>query len=113
MGLALIIHRRRWPTLPHETLRILELPPTLRGLRGQMSMEQDHYLVAPLGEYWAVKLNDKVLGTFAERSDAIRAAITVADSAGQHGIASEVLSQAASGETHPIWVYGRDTLSRE
>jgi len=74
-------------------------------------MEQDRYIVVPCGEHWAVKLNGRVLGTFSERSDAIRAAITVANNSGQHGVPSEVLSQAPTGETHPIWVYGRDTLS--
>jgi hypothetical protein len=76
-----------------------------------MSKEQDHYFVVPSGDHWAVKLNGKVLGTFSERSEAIRAAITVANSAGQHGIESRVLSQSSTGETHPIWVYGRDTYS--
>jgi hypothetical protein len=76
-----------------------------------MSKEKDRYCVVPSGEHWAVKLNGKVLGTFSERSEAIRAAITVANNAGQHGVASEVLSQAPNGETHPIWIYGRDTFS--
>ncbi len=74
-------------------------------------MEKDSYLVVPPGEHWAVKLNGGTLGTFESRSEAIRAAITVAHSSGQHGVPSEVLSHAPGGETHPIWVYGRDTYS--
>ncbi len=74
-------------------------------------MERDSYLVVPSGDAWAVKLNARVLGTFSSRGEAIQAAITVAHSSGQHGVPSEVLSQAPGGETHPIWVYGRDTYT--
>ena len=74
-------------------------------------MEKDSYLVVPAGEHWAVKLNSRTLGTFSSRSDAIQAAITVAHTSGEHGVPSEVLSQAPNGDTHPIWIYGRDTYS--
>jgi hypothetical protein len=74
-------------------------------------MEQDRYFVVPSQDQWAVKLNHKILGTFADRNQAIRAAITAAEISGKHGLPAEVLTQAANGETHPVWTYGRDTFS--
>ena len=75
-------------------------------------MEQDQYLVAPLGERWAVKLRDNILATFSRRGEAIEAAITVAQSLGAQGIAGQVLSSDADGDIQPIWTYGVDAYCK-
>ena len=75
-------------------------------------MTQDQYLVARAGDHWAVKLNSKTLRTFPRRSEAIEAAVQVAQRSGEHGIAAQVLSAAPDGDVQPIWTYGRDNYSR-
>ena len=73
--------------------------------------EHDIYIVRPSGARWAVCLKDKTLGVFGERSEAIQAAVVVAEASGRSGRVSEVLAEEEGGETLLIWEVGRDAYS--
>ena len=73
--------------------------------------EHDTYIVQSSGGGgWAVRLNDKTLGVFEHRPEAIEAAVVVAESSGRSGRASGVLSEE-NGELLAIWEVGQDTYS--
>ena len=74
-------------------------------------MQLDRYFIVPADGRWAVQLGTRVLGTFAEKGEAIQAAIAVANSAGRYGGQAEVLTKGQDGEFSPIWTYGRDAYS--
>ena len=77
-----------------------------------MDQQRDLYIVRSCGQQWAVYLEDRTLGTFGERGEAIQAAVLVAESSGRFGRASGVLSQDEDGHVLPIWQVGRDVYSR-
>jgi len=58
-----------------------------------------------------VRLNASTPRMFAERADAIRAAIEAAHQSGEGGIAAEVLTPNEKGEFVPLWTFGHDAYS--
>ena len=72
--------------------------------------EHDTYIIQFSGAAWAVRLNDKTLGVFEQRTEAIHAGIVVAEASGRAGRASEVLSDE-NGALLAIWKVGKDAYS--
>jgi hypothetical protein len=72
--------------------------------------EHDTYIIQSSGAAWAVRLNDKTLGVFEQRAEAIQAGIVVAEASGRAGRASEVLSDE-NGALLAIWEVGKDAYS--
>ena len=73
--------------------------------------ERDTYIVQPSQERWAVRLSGETLAVFEGRSEAIQAAVVVAESSGRSGRASEVLSEQENGDMLLVWEVGRDAYS--
>lgn len=74
-------------------------------------MQLDRYFIVPAEDRWTVQLGMQVLGSFAEKGEAIQAAIAVAGSSGRHGSQAEVLTVGQDGEFSPIWTFGLDGYS--
>ena len=74
-------------------------------------MPLDRYLIVPADERWSIQLGENVLGTFAEKGEAIEAAILVACSSGKFGSQAQVLTEGEDGRFVPIWTYGQDSYS--
>ncbi len=73
--------------------------------------QHDVYIVRSLGARWAVCLNDKTLGVFAERPEALQAAIVVSEASGRAGRTSVVVTEDPNGALRTIWEFGRDAYS--
>jgi hypothetical protein len=74
-------------------------------------MASGQYLVYPAsGHFWGIQFEGQFLARFSEKTQAIRAAMTLASSSANAGADNTVLVEGPDGERYPIWSQGRDSL---
>jgi hypothetical protein len=76
-------------------------------------LAQLRYVVGPDGaggwQVWQINCADKVLGTYATRAQAVRAAVETAQAAGEtNPDGAQVLVQSRVGQFRIQWTYGDD-----
>jgi hypothetical protein len=72
-------------------------------------MKATDYLIYPMpGDQWGIQFGGRFLARFASKSQAIQAAITLANVSGTEVIAS-VIVEAVAGERYPIWTSAKDS----
>jgi len=70
------------------------------------------YFVLPDGQRWQIRHKDKIF-PYSTRQTAMRAAVDVAQKAGELGHPAEVLVQAPDGDFHVLWKHGRDVYPHD
>lgn len=72
-------------------------------------MKPTDYLIYPMsGGQWGIQRGGRFLARFAAKSQAIQAAITLANVGGTDVITSVVV-EAVAGERYPIWTSAKDS----
>ncbi len=74
-------------------------------------MNLARYFVLSTGKDWLVTLDGSVMGLYTSRTEAIEAAIIMADLMGAMQYDADVVLEAEPGGTlEMVWTYGRDGL---
>ena len=74
-------------------------------------MDHAFYVIARLNGMWAVLQEDRSVGSFEARSDALRFAVHNARTAAQNGMPLDIVAEDDSGVRHRIWRCDCDSYS--
>ncbi len=74
-------------------------------------MAPGQYLVYPASDHlWGVQFEGRFLARFPEKTQAIRAAVTLANTTADAKTKTTVLCEGPDGERYPLWSHDRDSF---